>query len=129
MASGAKRRNHGSLSVSIGAAVGVAFRAHIGGFIAGMVLIRLFSGRDYLEEHRLASLASAADRLEAFALRMIFGFRLARQPPTVVTWAELHFYDLPVIRPSGFVNSGALGGTFLVPDPFCWAGREKGGVV
>jgi hypothetical protein len=35
-------------------------------------------------------------------------FRLARQPPTIVTWAELHFYDLPTIRPSGFVNSAAL---------------------
>ena len=32
-------------------------------------------------------------------------FRLARQPPTIVTWAEPHFYDLPLIRPSGFVNS------------------------
>jgi len=32
--------------------------------------------------------------------------RLARQPPTIVTWAELGFYDLPFIRPSGFVNSG-----------------------
>ena len=29
-----------------------------------------------------------------------------RQPPTIVTWAELDFYDLPLIRPSGFVNSG-----------------------
>ena len=33
-------------------------------------------------------------------------FRFARQPPTIVTWAELDFYDLPLIRPSGFVNSG-----------------------
>ena len=33
-----------------------------------------------------------------------FGF--ARQLPTIVTWAELDFYDLPLIRPSGFVNSG-----------------------
>ena len=32
-----------------------------------------------------------------------------RQPPTIVTWAELHFYDLPLIRPSAFVNSAALG--------------------
>jgi hypothetical protein len=23
-------------------------------------------------------------------------FRMARQPPTIVTWAELHFYDLPL---------------------------------
>ncbi len=37
-------------------------------------------------------------------------FRFARQPPTIVTWAELHFYDLPLIRPSGFVNSAALMG-------------------
>ena len=36
-------------------------------------------------------------------------FRFARQPPTIVTWAELHFYDLPLIRPSGFVNSGRQG--------------------
>jgi hypothetical protein len=35
-------------------------------------------------------------------------FRFARQPPTIVTWAELYFYDLPTIRPSGFVNSAAL---------------------
>ena len=35
-------------------------------------------------------------------------FRFARQPPTIVTWAELHFYDLPLIRPSGFVNSAAF---------------------
>ena len=36
-------------------------------------------------------------------------FRFARQPPTIVTWAELDFYDLPLIRPSGFVNSGRQG--------------------
>jgi hypothetical protein len=36
-------------------------------------------------------------------------FRFARQPPTIVTWAELHFYDLPLIRPSGFVSSGRQG--------------------
>ena len=36
---------------SIGAAGGVAFWAHIGGFVAGMALIKLFSRRDYLEEH------------------------------------------------------------------------------
>ena len=35
-------------------------------------------------------------------------FRFARQPPTIVTWAELHFYDLLLIRPSGFVNSAAF---------------------
>jgi membrane associated rhomboid family serine protease len=37
---------------SISAAGGVAFLAHIAGFIANVVLIRLFSRRDYLEEHR-----------------------------------------------------------------------------
>ncbi len=31
-------------------------------------------------------------------------FRIRRQPPTIVTWAELDFYGL--IRPSVFVNSG-----------------------
>ena len=36
-------------------------------------------------------------------------FRFARQPPTIVTWVELDFYDLPLIRPSGFVNSGRQG--------------------
>ena len=36
-------------------------------------------------------------------------FRFARQSPTIVTWAELDFYDLPLIRPSGFVNSGRRG--------------------
>jgi hypothetical protein len=36
-------------------------------------------------------------------------FRFARQPPTIVTWAELDFYDLPLIRPSGFVSSGRQG--------------------
>jgi hypothetical protein len=25
-------------------------------------------------------------------------FRMRRQPPTIVTWAELRFYDLPLIR-------------------------------
>jgi hypothetical protein len=38
-------------------------------------------------------------------------FRFARQPPTIVTWAELGFYDLPLIRPSVFVNSAASGRT------------------
>jgi hypothetical protein len=36
-------------------------------------------------------------------------FRIARQPPTIMTWAELDFYDLPLIRPNGFVNSGRQG--------------------
>jgi hypothetical protein len=34
-------------------------------------------------------------------------FRFARQAPTIVTGAGLPFYDLPLIRPSGFVNSAA----------------------
>ena len=33
---------------------------------------------------------------------------MARQPPTIVTLAELHFYDSLLIRPSDFVNSAAL---------------------
>ena len=35
-------------------------------------------------------------------------FRLARQPPTIVTWAERPFYFLPLVRPSGFVNATAF---------------------
>ena len=31
-------------------------------------------------------------------------FRFARQPPIIVTWAELHLYDLPTIHPNGFVK-------------------------
>jgi membrane associated rhomboid family serine protease len=31
---------------------GVAFWAHVGGLVAGVVLIRLFARRDYVEEHR-----------------------------------------------------------------------------
>jgi membrane associated rhomboid family serine protease len=38
--------------VSIGAEGGVAFWAHAGGFIAGVVLIKLFIRPDYLEAHR-----------------------------------------------------------------------------
>ena len=38
--------------VSIGAESGVAFWAHAGGFIAGVVLIKLFIRPDYLEAHR-----------------------------------------------------------------------------
>lgn len=38
--------------VSIGAEGGVAFWAHAGGFIAGIVLIKLFIRPDYLEAHR-----------------------------------------------------------------------------
>jgi membrane associated rhomboid family serine protease len=31
---------------------GVAFWAHIGGFVAGVILIKLFARRDYVEQHR-----------------------------------------------------------------------------
>jgi hypothetical protein len=40
--------------------------------------------------------------------------KLARQPPTIVTRAELHFYDLPLIRPSGFLNSANYRGSMLL---------------
>ena len=33
---------------------GVAFWAHAGGFVAGLVLIKLFARRDYLDAHRAA---------------------------------------------------------------------------
>jgi membrane associated rhomboid family serine protease len=36
---------------SVGAAGGTAFWAHIGGFVAGVVLIKLFARRDYMEQH------------------------------------------------------------------------------
>ena len=39
---------------------------------------------------------------------------MARQPPTIVTWAELYFHDLPSIRPSRFVNSAALERIYLI---------------
>ena len=31
---------------------GVAFWAHVGGFVAGAVLVKLFARRDYVEAHR-----------------------------------------------------------------------------
>jgi membrane associated rhomboid family serine protease len=34
---------------------GVAFWAHIGGFVAGLLAIKLFSRRDYVERHKAAS--------------------------------------------------------------------------
>jgi membrane associated rhomboid family serine protease len=37
---------------SIGAGGGVAFWAHIGGFVAGVVLVKLFSRRDHVVAHR-----------------------------------------------------------------------------
>jgi hypothetical protein len=41
-------------------------------------------------------------------LRREANFRFARQPPTIVTWAELDFYDVPLICPTSFVNSAAF---------------------
>ena len=41
----------GGLS-SVGAQGGVAFWAHIGGFVAGVVLVKLFATADHLSEHR-----------------------------------------------------------------------------
>jgi membrane associated rhomboid family serine protease len=35
-----------------GAEGGVAFWAHIGGFVAGVVLIKLFARRDYVAQHK-----------------------------------------------------------------------------
>jgi membrane associated rhomboid family serine protease len=37
---------------SMGASGGVAFWAHIGGFVAGLALIKLFVRPDYLQQHR-----------------------------------------------------------------------------
>jgi membrane associated rhomboid family serine protease len=34
---------------------GVAFWAHIGGFVAGLVLIKLFARREYVDAHRATS--------------------------------------------------------------------------
>lgn len=42
----------GGLSALGGEEGGVAFWAHAGGFVAGLVLVRLFARRDYLEAHR-----------------------------------------------------------------------------
>ena len=41
---------------------GVAFWAHIGGFIAGAVLAKLFARRDYVEEHRAGAYRPSALR-------------------------------------------------------------------
>ena len=40
------------LLTSAGEVGGVAFWAHVGGFVAGVVLIKLFTREDYLEAHR-----------------------------------------------------------------------------
>jgi membrane associated rhomboid family serine protease len=42
----------GGLSALGGEEGGVAFWAHAGGFVAGLILVRLFARRDYLEAHR-----------------------------------------------------------------------------
>jgi membrane associated rhomboid family serine protease len=41
-------------AVSPDVSAGVAVWAHIGGFAAGLLLIKLFARRDYVEEHRAA---------------------------------------------------------------------------
>ena len=43
----------GGLASFGGSEGGVAFWAHVGGFVAGVVLVKLFARRDYLEAHRL----------------------------------------------------------------------------
>ena len=42
----------GGLSSFGGSGGGVAFWAHVGGFVAGLILVKLFSRRDYVEAHR-----------------------------------------------------------------------------
>ena len=37
---------------------GVAFWAHVGGFVAGVVLVKLFARSDYIEARRRTSLAT-----------------------------------------------------------------------
>ena len=50
----------GGLPALSGVAGGVAFWAHIGGFVAGVILIGPFSRREYLEEHRRQALRQEA---------------------------------------------------------------------
>jgi membrane associated rhomboid family serine protease len=42
----------GGLTARVGEGGGVAFWAHVGGFVAGIVLIKLFARRDYVAQHR-----------------------------------------------------------------------------
>jgi membrane associated rhomboid family serine protease len=42
----------GGLSSMDAAGGGVAFWAHVGGFLAGVILIKLFARRDYVQQHR-----------------------------------------------------------------------------
>jgi membrane associated rhomboid family serine protease len=39
---------------------GVAFWAHIGGFVAGLIMIKLFARKDYVERHRAAAFGELA---------------------------------------------------------------------
>jgi membrane associated rhomboid family serine protease len=42
----------GAFSMGAGSEGGVAFMAHLGGFVAGAALIRLFARRDFVDRHR-----------------------------------------------------------------------------
>jgi membrane associated rhomboid family serine protease len=42
----------GTVGALAGAQGGVAFWAHVGGFVAGLVLIKLFANSEYLERRR-----------------------------------------------------------------------------
>jgi hypothetical protein len=48
----------------------------------------------------------------------VSNFRFARQPPTIVTWAELHFHNLPLIRPSGRKHAYGVTGIFRYYEIF-----------
>ena len=48
------------MSVDPEVSSGVAFWAHIGGFVAGLLLIKLFARKDYVEQHRAERKARAA---------------------------------------------------------------------
>jgi membrane associated rhomboid family serine protease len=42
----------GVLTAGAGESGGVAFMAHLGGFVAGVVLIRAFAKREFVDRHR-----------------------------------------------------------------------------
>jgi membrane associated rhomboid family serine protease len=48
------------MSVDPDVSAGVAFWAHIGGFVAGMLAIKLFARKDYVAQHKAESKARAA---------------------------------------------------------------------
>ena len=48
------------MSVDPEVSSGVAFWAHIGGFVAGLLLIKVFARKDYVEQHRAERKARAA---------------------------------------------------------------------